>query len=120
MGAVGSAIADDDGPADDDTTIDVPVGAVGEAAAHERSKTGTETRSDRTHHRVPRAAEVPFGNNLFSDGEYVSFDTIGAPTHHLDNDTLFDGMSSDNVMPNDLERGGMVRSMLCCNAACEP
>jgi len=56
-----------------------------------------------------------------ADGEYATFDTMGVPTMHLDNDTVYDpGSPGLHTITGDLECGGTTRSILCCHAACVP
>ena len=55
--------------------------------------------------------------NHISDGEYVTFDTVGTPTFHLDNNTKFDP-ANPHVIVGDLECGGTMRSILCCQPVC--
>jgi hypothetical protein len=60
-----------------------------------------------------------YGTNHIADGEYVTFDTVGTPTYHLDNDTIFDPQNPGvHTIPNDLQCGGFMRSILCCYQAC--
>lgn len=56
------------------------------------------------------------GNHL-ADGEYITFDATGVPTYHFDSDTFFDGIDTNHTVPGDLQCGGEMRAILCCNAA---
>lgn len=56
--------------------------------------------------------------NHISDGEYATFDTVGNPTFHLDNDTTFDPAQPGMYTLADLQCGGVTRSILCCYQAC--
>lgn len=67
-----------------------------------------------------RCNEWTYGTNHISDGEYVSFDQVGKPTYHLDNDTFFDGVDTTHAIPNQLQCGGQLRAILCCYPKCAP
>lgn len=58
--------------------------------------------------------------NHISDGEYVTFDMVGNPTYHLDNDTFYDGVDTTHTIPNDLQCNGAMRAILCCFPVCTP
>ncbi|APR76486.1 Hypothetical protein A7982_01833 [Minicystis rosea] len=64
-----------------------------------------------------RCNDWSYATNHISDGEYVTFDTAGQPTYHLDNDTSYDPLAP-KLVPGDLECGGQMRSILCCYQAC--
>ena len=67
-----------------------------------------------------RCNDWKYNTNHISDGEYVTFDMVGQPTFHLDNDTVFDGLNPGvHVIPGDLECNGATRAILCCFAACK-
>jgi hypothetical protein len=53
-----------------------------------------------------------FGNTI-AEGEYVSFDTMGVPTYHLDDDTIFDGTTTHTNPSSTLPCTAM-RTILCC------
>ncbi len=56
-----------------------------------------------------------YATNHIGDGEYVTFDTAGHPTYHLDNDTIFDPAAGGiHTIPGDLQCGGVTRAILCC------
>jgi len=57
-----------------------------------------------------------FVGNHLADGEYITFDAVGVPTYHFDNDTFFDGVATEHVTPGTLDCGGQMRAILCCNA----
>lgn len=61
-----------------------------------------------------------YSTNHIGDGEYLTFDAVGVPTYHLDNDTIYDGVDNSHTNPADLQCGGTMRSILCCFQACEP
>ncbi|MFO0685124.1 MAG: hypothetical protein U0234_23900 [Sandaracinus sp.] len=67
-----------------------------------------------------RCNDWSYATNHISDGEYITFDTAGVPTYHLDNDTIFDPNNPGVHTSADLPCGGATRSILCCNAACTP
>lgn len=58
--------------------------------------------------------------NHISDGEYITFDMVGTPSYHLDNDTFYDGMDTTHTITGDLQCGGMSRAILCCFPTCIP
>jgi hypothetical protein len=67
-----------------------------------------------------RCNDWKYNTNHISDGEYVTFDMVGQPTFHLDNDTIFDGMNPGvHTIPGDLECNGATRSILCCYTICK-
>lgn len=55
-----------------------------------------------------------YATNHIGDGEYMTFETAGVPTFHLDNDTLYDAFDPSHAIPGDLQCGGEIRSILCC------
>jgi hypothetical protein len=58
-----------------------------------------------------------FSGNHLADGEYVSFDVAGVPTYHFDPDPTFDpAQPGVFVTPGDVDCGGVMRALLCCNA----
>ncbi|MFT3773220.1 MAG: hypothetical protein QM820_48190 [Minicystis sp.] len=59
-----------------------------------------------------------YQTNHISDGEYISFDQVGVPTYHLDNDTVFNPNNPGVHTLTDLQCGGTMRSILCCYQAC--
>lgn len=61
-----------------------------------------------------------YTTNHISDGEYVTFDMVGIPTYHLDNDTFFDGVDTTHTIAGDLQCGGETRAIFCCYPACVP
>lgn len=66
-----------------------------------------------------RCNDWKYNTNHISDGEYVSFDTVGTPTYHLDNDTIFDGANPGvHVIPGMLECNGVNRAIMCCYTKC--
>ena len=66
-----------------------------------------------------RCNDWKYNTNHISDGEYVTFDTVGQPTYKLDNDTIFDGANPGvHVIPGDLECNGATRKIMCCYTAC--
>src|SRR6185436_18692708 len=68
-----------------------------------------------------RCNDWTFNGNHLADGEYVTFDTIGVPTMHLDNDTVYDPTTPlVHTITGDLECGGQTRSIFCCYTACTP
>src|SRR5262249_4016631 len=52
-----------------------------------------------------------YTTNHISDGEYSTFDQVGQPTYHLDNDTFFDGVDTTHTIVGDLQCGGKTRSI---------
>ncbi len=60
-----------------------------------------------------------YTTNHISDGEFVSFDQVGTPTYHLDNDTFFDGEDPSHAQAGALQCNGETRAILCCFPACE-
>jgi len=56
--------------------------------------------------------------NHISDGEYATFDVVGVPTYHLDNDTFFDGVDTTHTIAGDLQCGGEMRNIMCCFIEC--
>ncbi len=68
-----------------------------------------------------RCNDWTFNGNHLADGEYVMFDTVGVPTMHLDNDTVYDpGSPGLHTITGDLECAGETRSILCCHPSCTP
>jgi hypothetical protein len=66
-----------------------------------------------------RCNDWKYNTNHISDGEYVSFDTVGKPTYSLDNDTIFDGSNPGvHTIPGKLECNGVTRSIMCCYTKC--
>jgi hypothetical protein len=63
-----------------------------------------------------RCNDWKYPGNAYADGEYVTF--MNGPTYHLDNDTVFDGVSAAHSIVGDLECGGVTRSVLCCALPC--
>lgn len=61
-----------------------------------------------------------YTTNHISDGEYATFDMVGTPTYHLDNDTFYDGVDTTHVIAGDYQCGGVMRAILCCYPACVP
>lgn len=58
-----------------------------------------------------------FTGNHIADGEYVTFDAAGVPTYHFDPDPTFDpAQPGVFVTPGDVDCGGVMRALLCCNA----
>ncbi len=67
-----------------------------------------------------RCNDWKYNTNHISDGEYVSFDTLGQPTYSLDNDTIFDGLNPGvHTIPGKLECNGVTRSVMCCYTKCD-
>jgi hypothetical protein len=66
-----------------------------------------------------RCNDWVYSTNHISDGEYATFDTVGVPTYHLDNDTFFDGVDTSHTITGDLQCGGTMRTIPCCNP-CNP
>ena len=54
-----------------------------------------------------------YGGNATADGEYLLFIAAGEFQYLVDDDTSYDGVSTDATRP-DLECGGVLRSILCC------
>lgn len=67
-----------------------------------------------------RCNDWTYTTNHIADGEYITFDTAGVPTYHLDNDTIFDAANPGVHTSADLPCGGASRAILCCYAACTP
>lgn len=67
-----------------------------------------------------RCNDWTYSTNHIADGEYITFDTAGVPTYHLDNDTIFDAVNPGVHTVADLPCGGASRAILCCYAACTP
>lgn len=67
-----------------------------------------------------RCNDWTYITNHISDGEYVTFDMVGIPTYHLDNDTFYDGVDTTHTIIGDLQCGGMMRALLCCYPTCVP
>lgn len=66
-----------------------------------------------------RCNDWKYNTNHISDGEYVTFATVGQPTFHLDNDTTYDVMHPGMyTIPGDLDCNGVTRNIMCCYAAC--
>ncbi len=66
-----------------------------------------------------RCVDWIFNGNHIADGEYATFDQAGVITFHLDPDTVYDpGAPGQHTVAGDLECGGVMRSIFCCNAAC--
>lgn len=61
-----------------------------------------------------------YTTNHISDGEFSTFDQVGVPTYHLDNDTFFNGVDTTHTITGDLQCGGEMRAILCCYPACVP
>lgn len=61
-----------------------------------------------------------YSTNHIGDGEYATFDQTGVITYHLDNDTFYDGVDPTHAIPGDLQCGGVIRSIPCCFAVCNP
>lgn len=61
-----------------------------------------------------------YTTNHISDGEFASFDMVGTPTYHLDNDTFYDGIDTTHTIAGDLQCGGVMRAILCCYPTCTP
>lgn len=64
-----------------------------------------------------RCVDWTYTTNHLSDGEYIEFTVVG-PEYHLDDDTFYDGVSNEHAQTDLLQCGGMVRSVMCCHAAC--
>lgn len=66
-----------------------------------------------------RCNDWKYNTNHISDGEYLTFMTLGQPTYKLDNDTIFDGANPGvHTIPGDLDCNGVVRSVMCCYTKC--
>jgi hypothetical protein len=65
-----------------------------------------------------RCNDWSYATNHLSDGEYISFDDVGVPTFHLDNDTQYTDKTADGHAGPGLDCGGVMRSILCCYTAC--
>jgi hypothetical protein len=63
-----------------------------------------------------RCNDWTYSTNHSADGEYVSFDTAGVPTFHLDADTVFDPVSPGVHTVVGLQCGGETRALACCFA----
>lgn len=61
-----------------------------------------------------------YTTNHISDGEYTTFDMVGIPSYHLDNDTFYDGVDTTHTIGGDLQCGGVMRAILCCYPTCVP
>lgn len=69
-----------------------------------------------------RCNDWKYMTNHLSDGEYVSFETVGQPNFHLDNETKYTGVAADgHANPDDLPCGNAVlkRRVMCCYAKCD-
>lgn len=67
-----------------------------------------------------RCNDWVYTTNHISDGEYATFDMVGIPSYHLDNDTFYDGVDTTHTIANDLQCGGQMRAILCCFPTCSP
>lgn len=66
-----------------------------------------------------RCNDWKYNTNHISDGEYVTFPTLGTPAYHLDNDTVYDvSMPGSHTIPGDLECNGASRNIMCCYTSC--
>lgn len=65
-----------------------------------------------------RCNDWAYTTNHISDGEFVSFDAVGIPTYHLDNDTFYDGVDTSHAQPGQLQCNGETRAILCCYPVC--
>jgi hypothetical protein len=66
-----------------------------------------------------RCNDWKYNTNHISDGEYVTFETLGQPTFKLDNDTIFDGANPGvHTIPGDLDCNGVTRNVMCCYTKC--
>lgn len=64
-----------------------------------------------------RCVDWTYSTNHLSDGEYVEF-TPGGPAYHIDDDTFYDGASTEHAQVDLLQCGNQMRAVLCCHAAC--
>jgi len=70
-----------------------------------------------------RCNDWTYSTNHISDGEYATFDAVGVPTYHLDNDTFYDGIDGTHTITGDLNCGpvdGLLRAIACCYPVCVP
>ncbi len=65
-----------------------------------------------------RCNDWKYNTNHIADGEYGVFVTLGQPTFHLDNDTVYDGVPGAHNNPADLDCNGASRAIMCCYAKC--
>jgi hypothetical protein len=64
-----------------------------------------------------RCNDWKYNTNHISDGEYGEFLTLGTPTFHLDNDTVYDNIPGAHNQPG-LDCNGPKRAIMCCYAKC--
>ena len=64
-----------------------------------------------------RCVDWTYSTNHLSDGEYIEFTPAG-PVYNLDDDTFYDGTATEHTQTDLLQCGGVVRSVMCCHAAC--
>lgn len=67
-----------------------------------------------------RCNDWTYATNHIADGEYITFDVLGVPTYHIDNDTFYDGIDTTHQIQGDLQCGGEVRNIMCCFPKCIP
>jgi hypothetical protein len=67
-----------------------------------------------------RCNDWVYTTNHISDGEYATFETVGNPSYHLDNDTFYDGVDTTHTQSGELQCGGQMRAILCCFPTCTP
>ena len=65
-----------------------------------------------------RCNDWKYNTNHIADGEYGEFLTLGQPTFHLDNDTVFDNVPGAHNQPG-LDCNGVSRAIMCCYAKCD-
>ena len=59
-----------------------------------------------------------YSGDFKADGEFVSFDSPGVPTYHLDSDPSTFAESSVPQHGDGLACGGGFRAVLCCYPVC--
>ena len=67
-----------------------------------------------------RCNDWTYPTNHISDGEYADITATSDLTFFLDNDTFFDGIDTTHTLPADLQCGGTIRAIPCCNLCVEP
>ena len=65
-----------------------------------------------------RCVDWTYTTNHLSDGEYVVF-AAGGPEYHIDDDTFYDGTSTEHTQTDLMQCGNEARAVLCCHAACQ-
>lgn len=65
-----------------------------------------------------RCNDWTYTTNHISDGEFVTFDMVGIPSYHLDNDTFYDGVDTTHTVAGQMQCGSESRAILCCFPSC--